>query len=95
MPNVKRVEGQLFRREGFRVQFRDRQTWRNVRDDLEGITAYPYARMAKNSWSVSYWKEQRFSRGYPGFDVAVLRADGHVAHGRTLLSTVRDTYLDE
>lgn len=95
MHTIKQIERQILRREGFNVQFRDRQTGRNVRDDLEGITAYPYARMAKNSWSVSYWKEQRFSRGYPGFDVAVLRADGHVAHGRTLLSTVRDTYLPD
>ena len=95
MPTVKRVECQVFRREGFRVQFRDRQTGRNVRDNLEGITSYPYGKMARNRWSVNRWKEQRFSQCYPGFDVAVLRNDRHVAHGRTLLATVRDTYLGE
>jgi len=95
MPTAKRVENQIFRREGFRVQFRDRQTGRNVRDNLEGITSYPYAKMARNSWSVNRWKEQRFNQCFPGFDVAVLRNDRHVAHGRTLLATVRDTYLEE
>jgi len=84
----------MLRREGFRVQFRDRQTGRNVRDNLEGITSYPYAKMARNSWSVNRWKEQRFNQCFPGFDVCVLRNDGRVAHGRTLLATVRDTYLE-
>ena len=95
MSTVKRVESQIFRREGFRVQFRDRQTGRNVHDNLEGIKSYPYAKMARNSWSVNRWKEQRFNQCFPGFDVAVLRNDQHVAHGRTLLATVRDTYLEE
>jgi len=95
MPALKTVEKQIFRREGFRVQFRDRQTGRNVRNNLEGITSYPYARMARNRCSVNHWKEQRFNQCYPGFDVAVLRNDRHVAHGRMLLATVRDTYLAE
>jgi len=95
MPTLKRVERQIFRCEGFRVHFRDRQTGRNVHGNLEGITSYPYAKMARNRWSVNHWKEQRFNQCYPGFDVAVLRNDRHVAHGRTLLATVRDTYLAE
>lgn len=95
MPTIKKVETQIFRRERFRVQFRDRQTGRNVNGNLEGITSYSYANMARNGWSVNRWKEQRFNQCYPGFDVAVLKNDQHVAHGRTLLSTVRDTYLEE
>ena len=95
MPALRTVEKQIFRREGFRVQFRDRQTRRNVRDELEGITSYPYAKMARNRWSVNRWKEQRFNQCYPGFHVAVLRDDGDVAHGRMLLATLRDTYLAE
>lgn len=95
MPTVKRVENQIFRREGFRVQFRDRRTGRNIRDGLEGIKSYPYTKMARNRWSVGRWKGERFNRCFPGFDVAVLRNDGQVAHGRTLLATVRDTYLEE
>jgi len=95
MPSVKQVEKQIFRREGFKVQFRDRQTGRDVRGDLGGIAPYPYAKMARNRWSVSGWKQRRFGQCYPGFDVTVLRHDRNVAHGRTLLSTVRDTYLPD
>lgn len=95
MPTIQKVERQIFRCEVFKVQFRDRQTGRDVNGNLEGIPSYPYTRMALNRWSVNRWKEYRFNECYPGFDVAVLRNDQHVAHGRTLLSTVRDTYLDE
>jgi hypothetical protein len=51
--------------------------------------------MAKNNWSITQWKSERFKKEYPGFAVDVLNANGSVAHGRTLLGTVRDTYLEE
>jgi len=95
MPTIKYVERQILRREQFRVQFRDRQTGRDVKGNLDGVPSYRYTKMALNRWSVNRWKEQRFNKCFPGFDVAVLRNDRHVAHGRTLLSTVRDTYLEE
>ena len=95
MPTIQSVERQIWNREKFRVQFRDRQTGRDVRGDLGGVISYPHTRMAKNRWSANRWKQDRFNTTYPGFDVAVLRADRHVAHGRTLLSTVRDTYLQD
>ena len=95
MPTIQRVEKQILRCERFRVQFRDRQTGRDIKGNLDGIKSYPYANMAKNRWSVNDWKEHRFDDCYPGFDVAILKNDNHVAHGRTLLSTVRDTYLEE
>lgn len=95
MPTVKIVQRQIQRCEGFKVQFRDGHTWRDINDNLGGIPSYKYSKMALNRWSVNRWKEQRFNKCYPGFDVAVLRNDRHVAHGRTLLSTVRDTYLEE
>jgi len=95
MPTVKQVERQIFRREGFRVQFRYKQSRKDVRGNLGGIPRYPYTNMARNKWSVSRWRDQRFNQCYPGFDVAVLKSDGHVAHGRTLLATARDTYLQE
>jgi len=95
MPTIKQVEKQIFRREGFNVQFRHKQTRKDVSGKLAGIPRYPYARMAKNRWSVNRWKQHRFSQTYPGFDVRVLKHDRHVAHGRTLLSTVRDTYLPD
>ena len=51
--------------------------------------------MAKNSMTVSNWKEQRFLPKYPGFHVDVLDAFGIVMAGNTLLSTVRDSYTDD
>ncbi len=43
---------------------------------------------------ILHGRDHRFSKHYPGFEVQVLDASGHVAHGGTLLTTVRDTYLD-
>jgi hypothetical protein len=55
---------------------------------------YPYERALKGSNHVKAWRDHRFAKHYPGFEVQVLNASGHVAHGGTLLTTVRDTYLD-
>jgi len=95
MPTVNIVEEQLQLCEGFRVQFRDKRTWRDIKGNLGGIPPYKYEKMAKNCWSVTQWAERRFNMCYPGFDVAVLKANGHVANGRTHLATVRDTYLED
>ena len=95
MPTIKQVKTQIFRREGFHVQFRNKQTRKNVSGKLANIPRYSYEKMARNKWSVAQWKEARFGQSYPGFDVAVLKGDRTVAQGNTLLSTVRDTYLPD
>lgn len=59
------------------------------------MTQYSYERALKGSKNVREWRESRFAKHYPGFEVQVLDAVGHTAHGRTLLTTVRDTYLEE
>lgn len=41
------------------------------------------------------WKEERFRRAYPGFEVNVLDAYGDSVHGNAYLRTVRETYLEE
>ena len=48
------------------------------------------------NWKTHYEAKghQVVAPGYPGFEVEVLKADGTVAHGRMLLTTVRDSYLD-
>jgi hypothetical protein len=56
---------------------------------------YDFARMARNSITVSAWKEQRFRPEYPGFDVDVLDAFANPAAGNTLLAPVRDSYTDD
>ena len=93
MATIRQVERKIARLEGFRVVIRHLDG-RDVRADREGMPTYPFERAMKNSASVTRWREHRFLPQYPGFGVDVLRADGHRAHGRTLLGTVRDTYLD-
>lgn len=93
MSTIRDVERQIRRCEGFKVKFKDRQTGRDIMGNLSDIPSYPYERMARNRCSVSEWKAERFARCYSGFAVDVLNADNTVAHGRTLLATVRDTFL--
>jgi hypothetical protein len=49
----------------------------------------------KNSANVTKWATTGFRKNYAGFGVDVVRSDGTRAHERTLLSTVRDTYLED
>jgi type I restriction enzyme M protein len=81
--------------EGFDIRFVDGDedvSRRRVED-------YPYERAARGAWTVAKWREQRFLPNYPDLQVEVLRADGSVAHGKTLLDTLRtewaDTYDDD
>lgn len=94
MALVKNVERRIRDVEGFAVIVRHADG-RDMRGDRTGIPMYDFARMAKNSMTVSAWKEQRFLPKYPGFDVDVLDAFGNVMAGNTLLSTVRGSYGDD
>lgn len=95
MATIKQVEKRIETIEGFRVEILHGRDLRDVRSDKKGITQYPYARMLKGANNVRSWREGRFAKHYPGFEVRVLDASGHTAHGGTLLTTVRDTYLDD
>jgi len=81
------VEEEIFQVEGFDVQF--------VGDEAHEdryVDPYPYERAANSSWTVKKWRSSRWEPTYPDFDVEVLDADGAPVHGKTLLSTVRETY---
>jgi len=95
MATVKQVERRIEKIEGFRVQILHGRDRRDVRGDKGGVTQYPYERALKGSNHVKAWRDHRFAKHYPGFEVQVLNASGHVAHGGTKLTTVRDTYLDD
>jgi hypothetical protein len=90
MATVKRVEGQVYRVEGFDITMRHLRDRRNARDDLSKLPPYTMGRMpgAKN---VADWK-RRFRRKYPGFRVDVLDPDGYLESGNKLLRNVRDEY---
>jgi hypothetical protein len=60
-----------------------------------GSSSTGFRRALKHSKSVKQWRDGRFAHAYPGFVVDVLDAHGQVAHGRTLLGTVRDGYLED
>jgi hypothetical protein len=96
MATVARVEGQIYRVEGFRVRFHfqgpGRTMGRDVRGDREDVHGYGYERAAHRDWTVAKWIRERFAAEYPGFDAEVLHADGSAAHGNTLLDTVRAGY---
>ena len=92
MSTIKAIESKIARVEGFRVKVLY-ETGKDVRSDRASLPGYPYERMLKNSANVKDWIETRFKATYPGFDVLVLDEGGRRVHGRTKLSTVRDTYL--
>jgi len=93
MALLKNVEKRIWDIEGFDVVV-THADGRDMRGDREGIPMYPYERMAKNSQTVSDWKNSRFYPNYPGLDVDVRNGDDTSANGNTLLSNVRDSYAD-
>ena len=62
---------------------------RDVRGDKQHTPGYKFQRRMAGSKTVKEWRDGRFRKTYPGYDVEVLTADGRVAHGRTLLDTLR------
>ena len=91
MPSLKTVQKRMFRIEGFEVAFRH-PDGRAMRGDRSGVPQYEYQRKAKDNITVAAWKNQRFFPNYAGFEVEVLNGQGESVPGKTLLSTVRDSY---
>ncbi len=94
MTKVKNVEKRIWDLEGFSVRILH-LGGRDVRDDRSGLPQYPYLHPAEDEMTVETWKEARFRRAYPGFEVEVLDAYGHSAHGNAQLGTVRASYYEE
>jgi hypothetical protein len=94
MAKVIDVERRILDLEGFRVHILH-LAGRDVRDDRMGLPQYPYLYPAGDEMTVETWKEERFRRAYPGFDVEVLDVNGHIVHGNAYLGTVRETYTVE
>lgn len=90
MPRVDYIERTIWNIEGFQIAIT--QNGINIRGDKVLPKQYAAMRMSKNAFTVSEWRE-KFQSQFPGYDVQVLYADGSIARGNTLLSTVRDTYL--
>ena len=92
MPKVSVVESRIFSIERFEVQIMSAD--KDVRGDKQLPKQYEADRALKNTATVSDWKQLRFYKQFPGYDVNVLYADGSVARGNTTLGRVRDSYMD-
>jgi len=77
--------------EGFAVKFLH-AAGRDVRSDKKNLPSYVYRRKAPGTQTVAAWIAGRFSKSYPGYKVVVFDGNGKKVHGKTLLSTLRDTY---
>lgn len=93
MVKVKSVEKKIWDIEGFDVDMLH-PNGDNVRSDRGNLPQYDMKNMAKNDMTVKEWKEKRFSKKYPGFNVRVLDGEGNDVPGQTKLGTVRDSYSD-
>ncbi len=88
MPSVRQVEKRIEEVEGFRVRFLSPEGTDPARRRIDD---YSYARAANKAWTVAKWRKSRFTQSYTAFGVEVLDGDGNPVHGKTLLSTMRDT----
>jgi len=64
----------------------------SYRSDKKVDSTYGYSRKAMNKMTVSQWCKQRLPEDLADTCI-VLKADGSSVHGRTQLSTVRNSYL--
>ena len=96
MPKLEFTEKKIRTIEGFAVRFLHaapgKTKGRDVRSDKKKLPSYSYQRKTAGTKTVAAWIESRISKSFAGFKVDVLDGDGKKVHGKTLLSTVRDTY---
>lgn len=96
MPKLEFTEKKISVIEGFAVRFLHaapgKAKSRDMRSDKKNLPSYSYQRKSAGTQTVAAWIESRFSKSFPGYKVEVLDGDGRKVHGKTLLSTVRDTY---
>jgi hypothetical protein len=91
VPKLEFTEKKISAIEGFAVRFLH-AAGRDVRSDKKNMPSYVYQRKAPGTQTVAAWLGGRFSKSYPGYKAVVLDGNGKKVHGKTLLSTLRDTY---
>ena len=82
------IAEQVQKVEGFKIQIFDTDIMRPFRADKVIDLDYKYKRAAPSKMTVSQWSYQRM----PGVLVRVYNSDDEEVHGRTVLSTVRQSY---
>jgi type I restriction enzyme M protein len=91
MPSVRQVEKRIEEVEGLQVRFLSPD---GTDPSRRRVDDYRYVNAANKALTVAKWRKSRFTRSYEDFGVEVLDGDGNPVHGKTLLSTVRDTYYE-
>ena len=66
---------------------------RDVRSDKGGFDYWPWKNQTKSTSTVRDFRE-KFSTYYRGYSIKVLLFNGESAHGSTLLSSVRESYIE-
>jgi len=92
MPRTDFVERTIFNIEGFNVNFIS--TGKNLRGEVQQPHNYLASKATKNTYNVSQFIAKLKSQ-YPGYDFEVLLGNGERARGNMLLSTVRDSYMED
>src|SRR4051812_37742388 len=96
VPKLEFTEKKISAIEGFVVKFLHsapgNAKGRDVRSDKMNLPSYSYRRKAPGNQTVAAWIESRFSKAFPGYKVDVYDGNGKKVHGKTLLSTLRETY---
>lgn len=93
MPQVRTIESKIRKFEGFDVKIMT-PDGADVRSDKSLPAHYDeHVNRAADSMTVADWRRIRFSPQFPGYDVEVLQGDGRAAHGRTMLKTLRASYV--
>ena len=91
--NLGALEEKIRQVEGFAVRFVGRHSRKGVKRTARDVGNYTYLKKAKNSMSVTEFKDARlgFYRQWD-WDARIILADGSDAHGRMLLERVRQSY---
>lgn len=91
---VAQIESRIMEVEGFsvRLTYPDGE---DLRSDKRGLPIWPYEEAARNAWTVSEWKRERFTPHYSEYDVDILDGNDDPVLGPTKLETVRHSYRDE
>ena len=84
---------EIYEIEGFGIEFLDMDN-NPLPVHQKGLPSYQkeFERRSRGAWTVAEWKEKRFNTLYRGYGVSVLKENGDIAVGQTLISTVRETY---
>jgi len=82
--NVQELEDKVWAQDGIRVV---------VRAPASSVVGnYTYKNAAQASWRIAQFVEKRLEPILKGNEAVVLMGDGEQPHGRTLLSSIRESY---